>query len=286
MPLDKSAIGDVTDTAAWVATYRARETLRPDALFKDPLAALLAGSHGEAIANQMPSSGADWYVVIRTCIIDAFILASIKEGVDTVINLGAGLDTRPYRLDLPRELLWIEVDFPKIVEQKTQTLHNQTANCRLERFALDLSRHMERQKFFAAINARSKKVLVLTEGLLPYLTEDQVLSLGKDLTLNSNFHLWIVDYFSPQFMYVMRRGKQKKQLQNAPFLFNPANWEAFFSNANWNLKDMQFIAPTARRLGREPPFPGPLKLFFKLLPGPLMRRLDEMSGFALLEVKR
>ncbi len=40
-------IEDVSDTAFMVAIYRAIETKRADALFRDPLAAKLAGSHGE-----------------------------------------------------------------------------------------------------------------------------------------------------------------------------------------------------------------------------------------------
>jgi O-methyltransferase involved in polyketide biosynthesis len=36
-------IENVSDTAFWIAHYRAVESARPDALFRDPLAALLAG---------------------------------------------------------------------------------------------------------------------------------------------------------------------------------------------------------------------------------------------------
>src|SRR6185369_17641435 len=43
-------VSNVSDTARWVATYRAQETARPDALFKDPFAERLAGERGRAIA--------------------------------------------------------------------------------------------------------------------------------------------------------------------------------------------------------------------------------------------
>jgi len=37
-----------------------------------------------------------WAIVIRTCIIDDYIRLAVAQGIDTVLNLGAGLDTRPY----------------------------------------------------------------------------------------------------------------------------------------------------------------------------------------------
>src|SRR5262245_61052111 len=90
-------IDDVSDTAFWIAHYRGLETERPDALFRDPLAKLLAGDRGKQIAETMPRANfTSWAVVMRTCMIDDFIRFAIAQGVDTVLNLGAGLDTRPY----------------------------------------------------------------------------------------------------------------------------------------------------------------------------------------------
>src|SRR4051794_14538817 len=112
-------IQHVSDTALWVATFRANETQKADHLFEDPLAERLVGERGPAIVKGMPSSKyVEWSVVLRTVIIDDFIQAAITQGVDTILNLGAGLDTRPYRMTLPQELRWIEVDYPSIIEHK------------------------------------------------------------------------------------------------------------------------------------------------------------------------
>jgi hypothetical protein len=95
-------IEHVSDTAFWVARHRANESARPDALFHDPLAARLAGERGAEIARTLPNAHmTGWAVVMRTLIIDELILSAIAQGVDTVVNLGAGLDTRPYRMALP-----------------------------------------------------------------------------------------------------------------------------------------------------------------------------------------
>src|SRR6185369_9721539 len=103
-------ISHISDTARWVAVYRARESLRPDAAFHDPLAARLAGERGEELAATMkPPATFGAAMVARTRIIDDLISVCLAEGCDAVVNLAAGLDTRPYRLALPKDLPWVEV---------------------------------------------------------------------------------------------------------------------------------------------------------------------------------
>ena len=113
----------------------------------------------------MPNSRiVGWTVVIRTRIIDDFILSAIGEGVDTVLNLGAGLDTRPYRMNLPASLHWIEADYPHLIEYKESQLAHETPRCHLERVEIDLADRPARQKLFSRVNAQANRILVLTEG--------------------------------------------------------------------------------------------------------------------------
>src|SRR5262245_51112998 len=126
-------IRDISDTARWAAVYRARETERPDALFRDPFARRLAGERGEQIAVSMPfSEKSTWAWITRTYLFDQFINEQIEQGVDMVVNLAAGLDARPYRLKLPPALQWIEVDLPELVSYKENVLANDKATCALE----------------------------------------------------------------------------------------------------------------------------------------------------------
>ena len=123
-----SSIRNVSDTARWVAYFRARETERPDALFRDPYAARLAGERGFQIANTLPEGNSnEWAWVARTYLFDKFLAAEIEKGADLVVNLAAGLDSRPYRMDLPATLQWVEVDFPEIVSYKEEILAGRTA---------------------------------------------------------------------------------------------------------------------------------------------------------------
>src|SRR5262245_3777352 len=96
-------IEHISDTARWVAVYRAMETERRDAIFRDPYARRLAGPRGEEIVRDMPNSGASAAsVIVRTAVFDEIIGKAVTDGnVDLIVNLAAGLDTRPWRLPLP-----------------------------------------------------------------------------------------------------------------------------------------------------------------------------------------
>ncbi|MBC7539555.1 MAG: class I SAM-dependent methyltransferase [Bacteriovorax sp.] len=253
-------INDVTDTAIWVASYRAEETERKDALFHDPYAHLLVGSTGTLLATRTQGSRyTAWSVVIRTCIIDKFILDLIAKNIDTVVNLGAGLDTRPYRLDLPKNLRWIEVDFPKIIDLKEEKLKDEIPKCQLERIKLDLSKTIERDKFFAKISSVSNNVLILTEGVVPYLSNEDVKDLAESLHQYENFRYWVTEYYSPEILEFLRTPKRIQQMRNAPFLFYPDSWFKFFKNAGWSEADTKYLGEESEKLGRTPPTPGRLK---------------------------
>src|SRR6266513_6122600 len=97
----ESQIRNISDTACWVAVYRARETERPDPVFRDPFARRLAGERGEQIASSISFAEKNsWPFVARTWLIDQIISNQVKLGTDMVINLAAGLDARPYRMNL------------------------------------------------------------------------------------------------------------------------------------------------------------------------------------------
>jgi len=281
-------IENVSDTAFWVAHYRAVETRRADALFRDPLASVLAGEQGKKIAQTMPMRFmTEWVVAIRTCIIDAFIQEVIGEGVDTVVNLGAGLDTRPYRMDLPETLLWIEADYPGMIEYKQSRLSNEIPRCKLKRVSVDLGRVSEREKLFAGIAARERKVLVLTEGVIPYLSVEDVGSLADDLRGMPSVNYWVLDYLSPIAMRFREKGGISKKTKNAPFKFKPADWFAFFREHGWKAKEIRYLAEEGERLKRAVRLPMLMRGIrsIRLLFASKERReaFKKLAGYALLE---
>jgi methyltransferase (TIGR00027 family) len=281
--MNDTPIRNVSDTALMAAAYRAVESDRPDALFRDPLAARLAGKKGRKILESLPSKAfvGGWTVVIRTRIIDDFIHDAIVEGVNTVVNLGAGLDTRPYRMELPASLRWIEVDQPQLIDLKEAELATEKPQCRLERVKLDLSDVGARRAFLKKIGSDSGETLVLTEAVTPYLSETDVAALGKDLRDMESVSGWIVDYFSPASYEYRRRSGLSRAMANAPFLFEPADYFGFFSRCGWSAKEVRYLAEGAESLGRPAPFPVLIRALMRIL-GPLAspERRREMRHYA------
>jgi methyltransferase (TIGR00027 family) len=270
-------ITNVSDTARWVAAYRAQESARPDALFRDPHAAPLAGEHGQHIAQRATRAVGNiaWALITRTKLIDDLIVASLAEGCDCVLNLAAGLDTRPYRLDLPDSLTWIEADLPAILEEKARLLEGTTARCQLRREHIDLSDVGRRSALFDGVAREHERVLVVTEGLLPYLDDTAVSTLGRDLFARKHFCWWITDLSSP-FLVARMQKKMGTELENAPMKFGPENGVAFFEALGWQTRDMSSLIREAVRLKRAPWFFRPFMLF----PEPNPRRLGTKRAWA------
>jgi len=284
----ENLIHDVSDTSLWVAHYRAVESARPDALFRDPYAHLLVGERGAAIAKTAGpmSRHTQWAVVMRTVIIDTFIQKLIKEGVDTLINLGAGMDSRPYRMDLPSSFHWIEIDFPHVIAHKEKILNKEVPRCKLRRVALDLSLRTARQKIFREIGASTKKAVILTEGVIPYLTPSDVEGLAQDLLVEPSFQYWIGEYLAPQTYRYLKNPKRMTLLKNAPFQFYPDDWLVFFAKCGWIQKESKYYSEVSAELGRPSPMPLFFKILIKLMTKRWSEKFEKMAGYILFERAR
>ncbi len=274
-------IRNISDTARWVAVYRARETERPDAIFRDPYARRLAGERGERIAKSMPLGGNnDWSMITRTYLIDHIVNQQVQQGVDMVVNLAAGLDSRPYRMQLPAFLQWVEIDLDDILTYKEELLRNEKPVCSLERIRLDLSDVAARRELFARLGCRGKKALVITEGLVIYLTPEAVSDLAKDLAAVPAFRSWIVDVASPGLLRMLKKRMAQQLNQAAPFKFAPEEGPAFFAGFGWKPLEVHSLLKNAARLKRLPFF---LRLFALLPETESSRRNRPWSGVCLLE---
>jgi methyltransferase (TIGR00027 family) len=165
-----------------VASHRAAESLRPASYFygKDVLAQYLAGDDVLAHQRQEASvyaSAADTLnvVTMRTLAIDDRLLAA--PHLRQVVVVGAGLDSRPYRLPLPHAA-WFEADMPAVIQRKeailaaldpaltrlsVRSLARVTFNAKFDMSELFIS--LEEKGF-----DRSEPTLFLLEGLVMYLT--------------------------------------------------------------------------------------------------------------------
>lgn len=279
-----AVLRDVSDTARLVAAHRALEAERPDALFADPYARRLAGERGDRMLREIRFGRVNWPVVVRTHLIDQLILRAVQqEGTACVLNLAAGLDSRPYRLDLPSELRWLEVDLPGILDYKAELLDGERPRCRLERLACDLTDQTARLHLLQELP--DLPTLVLTEGLLAYLAGDDVAALGKDLSGRPQLRWWLMDLPGPLFVQWGNRGGVGRHLAqaNTPFRFGPEEGPGFFRPLGWEPVEVSSLWLDARRLRREPSL---MRLLWILGPARQRERYRKFQLTVLLAATR
>ncbi len=163
----------VTGTALWIAAARARESARPDALFVDPWAAELAGPEGRdrLAASERASGQENPFLPVRTRFFDDLLTAA--TWAEQVVLLGAGMDTRAYRLDLRADTVVFEVDDPTIFAAKDLVLGAVAPRCERCEVHADLADEW-RSTLVEAGFSPARPTLWLAEGLLFYLTPEAV----------------------------------------------------------------------------------------------------------------
>jgi methyltransferase (TIGR00027 family) len=269
-----------------VALYRAMESERPDALFRDPHARKLAGERGERIVASMRRGRSwAWPMIVRTAVLDELIVRTIpRDGIDTVLNLAAGLDTRPYRLPLPRSLRWVEADFPDVIEYKQEQLKGERPGCVLEHVGIDLTDVGRRRALFSRIGAAARRVLVVSEGLLIYLTPEQVAALAADLAAPASFRWWLLDLASPRLLRMMEKTWGRAVAAgNAPFQFAPAEGSQFFQAQGWQEAEFRSMWEESLRLKRTMRLAWLWNLIGRLYPKSKREEFRRMSGVVLLQ---
>jgi methyltransferase (TIGR00027 family) len=245
-------IRNISDTALWVAVYRARESERPDAVFRDLYASKLAGDRGAEMAAAMSfAQRHSWSYVARTWLVDQVIEREVLRGADMVINLAAGLDARPYRMQLPASLRWIEVDLPEMLNYKQKILAADTPGCSVERVALDLRDQAARRALFQRLGGEAKRVVVLSEGLLIYFPDDEVAKLALDLAAPPAFRLWAIDLTSPALLKMLKKTVGiSLDKAGSPLLFAPREGPEFFRTYGWKTIEVRSLLQTAAQLKR------------------------------------
>jgi methyltransferase (TIGR00027 family) len=188
-------------TALGVAAARAAETAQDSPLIRDDFAYPLVSSAGSAWAR-LASGDLGWleddepgrraqtmardYQAVRTHYFDAYFRAAMRAGIAQVVILAAGLDSRAYRLDWPDGTTLYEIDQPKVLAYKGNTLDGLGAVPKAHRrpVAIDL-----RDDWAAALTAagfdRRRPTAWLAEGLLPYLpaaAQDRLFEMVTELS--------------------------------------------------------------------------------------------------------
>jgi O-methyltransferase involved in polyketide biosynthesis len=123
-----------------------------------------------------------------------------KHSAAVVLHLGAGLDTRGYRLDPGRDVRWFDVDYPDVIELRRQLYPSRPGHEMIGSSVADAS-------WLARVPA-DLPVLVVAEGLTMYLKPDD----GRDL-----FRRIVGHFPSGQFIFdaLSRRGIRMQRFNKA-----------------------------------------------------------------------
>jgi len=126
-------------TAVMVALARAAETASDEPLIRDQFAEVLVSTPElEGVREQVaawwagqPDDDPDFtvdsrhminYQAVRTHFFDGYFADAVAAGIRQVVILAAGLDSRAYRLDWSDGTVVYEIDLPKVLEYKAETL--------------------------------------------------------------------------------------------------------------------------------------------------------------------
>jgi methyltransferase (TIGR00027 family) len=209
MASEPHRISHVSDTALMTAACRALETERPDGWIRDPFARRVAGERGFAIAHALPGLEImSFGVGMRSRILDDVVLQTIQaQRISTVLSVGAGLDTRPWRLELPAALRWIEVDLEAVLDYKARILASDEPTCRIERLVADLNDATQRRAMLS--EASDGPALMITEGLLMYLPAATVGALAAEALAARNIRYWLLDLSTGDLARAVRMSSFK-----------------------------------------------------------------------------
>lgn len=170
MPGEKVALRGAKETLLITLCAKAGESRLPDSLLKDRFAAEAMGWVDYDFARLGIDRDLMIGVALRAHVIDGWTRDFIARHPEaTVLHLGCGLDSRVLRLEPPASIRWFEVDYPDVIALR-QRLYADRENCTL------LGSSVIESGWLEAV-PRDRPALIIAEGLLPYLPEEEVVLL-------------------------------------------------------------------------------------------------------------
>jgi hypothetical protein len=192
MPASIPASEHVGDAALRAASVRAHEAQRVDRVLNDRFAARLVADRDEEPLPPEANGAASFVLAVNTATIDEMLRHAISDRhLHTVADFGAGLDTRPYRLALPRDLRWIDVDLAPVLDYKALRLAHAMPYCQVRHVRVDLSDAGQRDLALTEIARDVTRGLVLTEDFVGTQSPDVLDDLIERMP--RVFQCWLLD---------------------------------------------------------------------------------------------
>jgi len=256
---------DVAATALFVAAVRARENERSNPLFKDQLSSLLAGREGLAwLAASEANPGSNYhrdsfpYLEVRTRYFDDWVLKAVREcEARQLVLLGAGMDTRAFRLPWPEGFQFWEIDTPELFALKEARL--QSAGVRLDCDRLVVEADLTSGDWVDSLVGRGFKknlpTVWLAEGLFQYLKGTDVGQiLESAASVSSPAGRLGAETISAEFLRRMSNQERlrRRKDRGTPWVFGTDDPEKLFRSHGWKVEDKVGALTAAVTLGRWP----------------------------------
>lgn len=180
----------VSNTALGAATCRLIEQYQPEStrLFHDPLVKDLVGTSIRALMRFASmrnvaiqrmddiTPGIYGVQIARTRFIDETVQDALSQGIEQVVILGAGLDTRPYRLSGMEHACVFEVDLPSIQEGKKKKLQKHFGRLpeKVTFLPIDFDTQSLEAVFSGTTFDPASSAIFIWEGVTQYLAEEAV----------------------------------------------------------------------------------------------------------------
>jgi len=175
------------------------------------------------------------------------------------------------------------VDLPDMIAYRQEHLANVTPVCIHEHVVADLT-DREARAVLARVEGGRGSAMVITEGLLVYLTSELVRALADQLHEVRTMRWWLTDLGTPLLLKMLRRNWQSHlTAANAPMQFAPAEGTSFFEPSGWREAEFRSVWLESQRLGRTMPLSWLWNVLSRLRSRKTREAYQRMSGIVLLE---
>src|SRR2546421_43046 len=158
-----------------------------------------------------------------------------------------------------------------------------TRRCALQQVGVDLTDPARRGALFTEVGGAARRVLVVSEGLLVYLTRDQVAALAGDLAAQPSFAWWLIDLASPGLLKMLEKTWGRAVAGNAPFQFAPPEGTQFFQPLGWCEAEFRSTWDESLRLKRTMRLAWLGRLLPRLYPKKKREEFRRFSGIVLFK---
>lgn len=211
-----------------VAGYRARASSKSDPVCSDPWAEALAGAEGLELADKFDKNFAhmELWIALRVRFLDDQVERFCDRGIDQIVMLGAGLDTRAARLARDG-VRFFEVDHPSTQAHKREEV------ARLDGYPVDNATYVacdfENQDFLDQLVGAgfdpARPAVVVWEGVVPYLTEPAIRATASRIA--SGLHaqsMLFFDFVGKRLVQGNARDKDRDALDYVDDLGEPLHF--------------------------------------------------------------